>query len=106
MIDVLSERIRQLTSSRFDPTVAFKVYDMDRDGFISNGELFLVLKMMVGNNLKVSRALDHSFPSARSLMLLLRSLNRTSNCSRLWTRVCSSCFPALRPFLTSFDLQR
>ena len=25
---------------------------MDRDGFISNGELFLVLKMMVGNNLK------------------------------------------------------
>jgi serine/threonine-protein phosphatase 2B regulatory subunit len=34
------------------PTVAFKVYDMDRDGFISNGELFLVLKMMVGNNLK------------------------------------------------------
>ena len=34
------------------PTVAFKVYDMDRDGYISNGELFLVLKMMVGNNLK------------------------------------------------------
>lgn len=34
-------------------SVAFKVYDMDRDGFISNGELFLVLKMMVGNNLKV-----------------------------------------------------
>ncbi|KAI9477342.1 Calcineurin subunit B [Coemansia sp. RSA 989] len=30
---------------------AFKIYDMDRDGFISNGELFLVLKMMVGNNL-------------------------------------------------------
>jgi serine/threonine-protein phosphatase 2B regulatory subunit len=27
--------------------VVFKVYDMDRDGFISNGELFLVLKMMV-----------------------------------------------------------
>lgn len=25
---------------------------MDRDGFISNGELFLVLKMMVGNNLR------------------------------------------------------
>lgn len=33
--------------------VAFDVYDVDRDGFISNGELFLVLKMMVGNNLKV-----------------------------------------------------
>jgi serine/threonine-protein phosphatase 2B regulatory subunit len=29
------------------------VYDVDRDGYISNGELFLVLKMMVGNNLKV-----------------------------------------------------
>ena len=28
------------------------MYDIDRDGFISNGELFLVLKMMVGNNLK------------------------------------------------------
>ena len=26
---------------------------MDRDGYISNGELFLVLKMMVGSNLKV-----------------------------------------------------
>jgi len=30
---------------------AFQVYDMDGDGFISNGELFQVLKMMVGNNL-------------------------------------------------------
>ncbi|ODQ64098.1 calcineurin regulatory subunit B [Nadsonia fulvescens var. elongata DSM 6958] len=30
----------------------FKIYDIDRDGYISNGELFLVLKMMVGNNLK------------------------------------------------------
>ncbi|KAI9225955.1 MAG: hypothetical protein DHS80DRAFT_28032 [Piptocephalis tieghemiana] len=34
---------------------AFKIYDMDRDGFISNGELYLVLKMMVGNNLKDSQ---------------------------------------------------
>lgn len=31
---------------------AFRVYDIDRDGYISNGELFVVLKMMVGNNLK------------------------------------------------------
>ena len=30
---------------------AFKVYDIDQDGFISNGELFQVLKTMVGNNL-------------------------------------------------------
>lgn len=35
-----------------DWKVAFKIYDMDRDGYISNGELFQVLKMMVGNNLK------------------------------------------------------
>ncbi|KAK9365500.1 hypothetical protein V1509DRAFT_632830 [Lipomyces kononenkoae] len=31
---------------------AFDVYDMDRDGYISNGELFIVMKMMVGSNLK------------------------------------------------------
>ena len=31
---------------------AFKVYDIDRDDYISNGELFIVLKMMVGSNLK------------------------------------------------------
>jgi len=34
---------------------AFKIYDVDKDGFISNGELFTVLKMMVGNNLKDSQ---------------------------------------------------
>ena len=49
---VLSDFIKQ-TPNYINLTVAFKVYDMDRDGFISNGELFLVLKMMVGNNLKV-----------------------------------------------------
>ena len=32
-------------------SVAFQVYDIDGDGFISNGELFQVLKMMVGDNL-------------------------------------------------------
>lgn len=31
---------------------AFKIYDIDRDGFIGNGELFIVMKMMVGKNLK------------------------------------------------------
>lgn len=31
---------------------AFRIYDMDNDGFISNGELYQVLKSMVGNNLK------------------------------------------------------
>jgi serine/threonine-protein phosphatase 2B regulatory subunit len=42
--------------------VAFNVYDVDRDGFISNGELFLVLKMMVGNNLKVRVDLPYLGP--------------------------------------------
>lgn len=36
----------------FVSAVAFRIYDMDKDGYISNGELFQVLKMMVGNNLK------------------------------------------------------
>ena len=31
---------------------AFQIYDINNDGFISNGELFQVLKMMVGSNLK------------------------------------------------------
>jgi len=31
---------------------AFKIYDIDGDGFISNGELYHVLKMMVGANLE------------------------------------------------------
>ncbi|XP_003407876.1 calcineurin subunit B type 2 [Loxodonta africana] len=31
---------------------AFNIYDMDKDGYISNGELFQVLRMMVGSNLK------------------------------------------------------
>ena len=29
----------------------FEIYDINGDGYISNGELFKVLKMMVGNNL-------------------------------------------------------
>ena len=32
-----------------------RIYDIDNDGYISNGELFQVLKMMVGNNLKDSQ---------------------------------------------------
>ena len=39
---------------RCGTAVAFKVYDMDSDGFISNGELFQTLKLMVGSNLKDS----------------------------------------------------
>jgi hypothetical protein len=49
-----------------NPVVAFKVYDVDRDGYISNGELFLVLKMMVGNNLKVH--FDIVFPEKHQVI--------------------------------------
>lgn len=31
---------------------AFRIYDIDKDGYISNGELFIVLKIMVGTNLE------------------------------------------------------
>lgn len=31
---------------------AFKIYDIDRDGFVGNGELYIVMKMMVGKNLQ------------------------------------------------------
>ena len=42
---------------------AFKVYDIDRDGYISNGELFIVLKMMVGSNLKDMQLQQVCFPA-------------------------------------------
>ena len=42
----------QMLNSIFFHLVAFQIYDIDRDGFITNSELFQVLKMMVGNNLK------------------------------------------------------
>ena len=34
-----------------DYLFAFKVDDIDRNGYISNGELFIVLEMTVGSNL-------------------------------------------------------
>jgi len=30
----------------------FKIYDIDQDGFISNDELFIVLRLMIGDNLE------------------------------------------------------
>ncbi|KAF0985955.1 hypothetical protein HZS_3365 [Henneguya salminicola] len=32
--------------------VIFDIYDINRDGYITNGELYSVLKSMIGNNLK------------------------------------------------------
>ncbi|ETO14354.1 hypothetical protein RFI_23014 [Reticulomyxa filosa] len=32
-------------------TVTFKIYDVNNDGYISNGDLFRILKIMVGDNL-------------------------------------------------------
>ncbi|CDO66981.1 protein phosphatase 2b regulatory subunit, putative [Plasmodium reichenowi] len=46
--------ITKLASSTDDfqkKKFAFDVYDINKDGMISNGELFTVMKMMVGNNL-------------------------------------------------------
>jgi serine/threonine-protein phosphatase 2B regulatory subunit len=50
---------------------------MDRDGFISNGELYLVLKQMVGNNLKVREA---------GISWDRRLMSRINNYNRLLTR--------------------
>ncbi|KAF2259339.1 EF-hand [Lojkania enalia] len=44
---------------------AFRVYDIDRDGYISNGELFIVLKMMVGSNLKDQQLQQVRVPGTR-----------------------------------------
>ena|SRR6218665_2202039 len=41
-----------VTITLIEIVVAFQVYDVDQDGFISNGDLFRVLKMMVEDNLK------------------------------------------------------
>lgn len=40
------------------------MYDIDGDGYISNGELFTVLKMMVGDNLGDVQLQQASAPSA------------------------------------------
>lgn len=56
------------------------VYDVDRDGFISNGELFLVLKMMVGNNLKVRTEFDNKRVCICRANLYLSGLTITADC--------------------------
>ena len=39
---------------------AFKIYDMDNDGYITYEDLFQVLKLMVGSNLKESRTINYN----------------------------------------------
>lgn len=60
---------------------AFKVYDIDRDGYISNGELFIVLKMMVGSNLK-----DQQLQQVGRSSLPPRMCLHANGMDRLWTR--------------------
>lgn len=55
---------------------AFKVYDIDRDGYISNGELFIVLKMMVGSNLK-----DHQLQQIVDKTLMEADLDKDGKIS-------------------------
>ena len=53
---------------------AFKIYDINQDGFISNGELFQVLKMMVGNNLtdiQLQQLVDSTMVKADLVQLIL-----------------------------------
>ena len=46
----------ELFSSKRDPKdkllFLFRIYDLDNDGYISNGELFMALKRMIGNNIQ------------------------------------------------------
>ena len=43
---ILSDKGSQESKLKF----AFQIYDIDGDGFITNGELFNVLKMIIGNS--------------------------------------------------------
>ncbi len=42
---------------------AFQIYDLNNDGFISNGDLYNILKMLVGDNLtdiQIQQLVDRS----------------------------------------------
>lgn len=54
------------------PAVAFKIYDVDKDGYISNAELFQVLKLMVGSNLKDVQLQQVRLPVASSVQYFSR----------------------------------
>ena len=62
-LNALSASSTQEEKLRF----AFQIYDINDDGFISNGELFAVIKMMVGNNLndvQVQQLVDRTINKA------------------------------------------
>lgn len=65
---------------------AFKVYDIDRDGYISNGELFIVLKMMVGSNLK-DQQLQQVRQQASTTHWRRGVVGLLTDMGRLWTRL-------------------
>lgn len=46
------EKVSLLKSFSLLFKVAFDIYDIDKDGYISNGELFLTLKIMSGDHLE------------------------------------------------------
>jgi serine/threonine-protein phosphatase 2B regulatory subunit len=50
------------------------VYDVDRDGYISNGELFIVLKMMVGSNLKDQQLQQVRFHMGRLMEIVDKTI--------------------------------
>jgi serine/threonine-protein phosphatase 2B regulatory subunit len=50
--NLLTHTLYLSLSHSFFPLVAFDIYDIDKDGYISNGELFLTLKIMCGDHLE------------------------------------------------------
>ena len=51
-VAVVEEGFFNIFDAFFVHLVAFNIYDIDRDGYISNGELFLALKIMSGDHLE------------------------------------------------------
>ena len=72
------------------PPVTFRVYDVDNDGFISNADLYHVLKAMVGSNLndvQLQQLVDRTIIQVQQrgatlrIVLLNRMHARRSVCS-------------------------
>lgn len=73
---------------------AFKIYDIDEDGYITNGELFTVLKMMVGQNLtdlQLQQLVDRTIIKADLVCFLcnLRTMMEKyhTQSSRIWSKI-------------------